>query len=351
MIAVLADDLSGAAELAGVALRHGLTAQVQTDFQATGADVICLDTDSRMLSANDAAARVAGQARKVIAAGPAWLFKKCDSVLRGPVLAEARAVAAAAGFARLLVLPTNPSRGRVIRDGHYFVGEQTLHETAFARDPLHPRATSRVADLLGGSLDGISVPDVQTDAEMRRYAETLKPDTLPVGAADFFRALLEARVPRRPGRAKTAAGVGPTLVVCGSAAAWAQRRAEADAHAIPAFPLPHELTAIARTLPAAGRTLLGIGDGPVTQGQSPEALAARLADTVAALVRTVPVGRLLLEGGATAASVLRTLGWNRLEAVPCAGDVAGLQPAGPAAPQVFIKPGSYAWPESLWPPG
>ena len=50
MILVVADDLSGAAELAGIAFAHGLTAEVQTELQPrTDAQVICLDTDTRRL--------------------------------------------------------------------------------------------------------------------------------------------------------------------------------------------------------------------------------------------------------------------------------------------------------------
>jgi uncharacterized protein YgbK (DUF1537 family) len=40
MIVVLADDFSGAAEIAGIAHRHGLSAEVQTDF--TPGDVDCV---------------------------------------------------------------------------------------------------------------------------------------------------------------------------------------------------------------------------------------------------------------------------------------------------------------------
>ena len=57
MILVITDDLSGAAELAGTAFAHGLTAEVQTEFQPrTEAQVICLDTDTRRLKPNDAVA-------------------------------------------------------------------------------------------------------------------------------------------------------------------------------------------------------------------------------------------------------------------------------------------------------
>ncbi len=351
MIVVLADDLSGAAELAGIALRHGLSAEVQTAFHpATDADVVCLDTDTRLLTATEAAARMSAITRDVLATRPDWIFKKCDSVLRGPVLAEARAVADAAGLARLLVLPANPSRGRVIRDGLYFVGDRPLHETGFAHDPLHPRKTSLVTDLLGGDLSDVVVPDVVTTADMQRHAQSMDANTLPVGAADFFDALLVARVPRQaaPSQSITTA-TGPTLVVCGSAASWPQRRTEAEAHDVPVFPWPHDTAILARSFSNSGRVLLGIGDGPASRGQSPGALVAHLSDTVAALLRTASVNRLMLEGGATAAAVISALGWTRLSAVAGSDDMAVLKPAGSDSPHMFIKPGSYAWPQSLWP--
>lgn len=352
MIVVLADDLSGAAELAGIALRHGLSVEVQTAFHsATKAEVVCLDTDSRLLTAADAASRVSAIAREVHATRPDWIFKKCDSVLRGPVLAEARAVADVFGLPRLLVQPANPSRGRVIRDGLYFVNDRPLHETGFARDPFHPRQTSRVNDLLGSDLSGVTVPDTSTIIDVQRHARTLAADTLPVGAADFFDALLAVKNPRQTVPAQpVAAAAGPTLVVCGSAASWPQRQTEADAHRVPIFPLPHDPDLIARTLSTTGRVLLGIGDGPITEHQSPNALVLQLAETVVALLRSVSVCRLMLEGGATAAAIIRTLGWTRLNANAAHSDVAVFSPVGADSPQLFIKPGSYPWLESLWPP-
>ena len=48
MIVVIADDLSGAAELAGAAFRLGLTAEVQTLFNSdVSSRVICLDMEGR----------------------------------------------------------------------------------------------------------------------------------------------------------------------------------------------------------------------------------------------------------------------------------------------------------------
>jgi uncharacterized protein YgbK (DUF1537 family) len=61
--------------------------------------------------------------------------------------------------------------------------------------------------------------------------------------------------------------------------------------------------------------------------------------------------RLLLEGGATAAAVVRASGWARMIAVPGGGPGTGaLRPVGEDPPTLFIKPGSYPWPVDLWKP-
>jgi D-threonate/D-erythronate kinase len=151
MIVILADDLTGAAELAGVAAARGLSAEVQpvTFLPDTDARVIAVDTRTRGAPADEAARRVADFARQVARAGPEWVFKKVDSVLRGPVLAEVRSAAAALGLPRTLLVPANPSRGRSIQGGRYRVGGRPLHETAFAQDPEYPATTDDVVTLLG----------------------------------------------------------------------------------------------------------------------------------------------------------------------------------------------------------
>ena len=95
--------------------------------------------------------------------------------------------------------------------------------------------------------------------------------------------------------------------------------------------------------------LIGIGEGPLTHGVGPSALAKQLAQAGATVLREISVGRLLLEGGATAAAVVRELGWTRLCACEVAAPGTGtLRPFGLAAPILSIKPGSYDWPMNLW---
>ena len=150
MIAVVADDITGAAEVAGAGLGFGLDAEVHTTFEpSSAASLIVIDTASRSLSPSGAAARAGQAARAVRDAGAEWVYKKVDSVLRGPVLAELAAVLDAVGCARAILAPANPSRGRVIRRGRYLIEGRGLAETGFASDPEHPAGSSRVLDLLG----------------------------------------------------------------------------------------------------------------------------------------------------------------------------------------------------------
>jgi len=357
MIVVFADDLSGAAECAGAAVSRGLSAEVQTVVSSeSAADVVCIDTDSRSLPAEEAADRIVSMATEAAALRPAWVFKKCDSVLRGNVLAESCAVASVFGRASLLVVPANPSRGRVILDGIYRIDGRPLHETVFAHDPEHPRHSSLVADLLGVSEGDVSVADATSPADVARHAAAVDGRTLPVGAADFFAALLARSCPAATQHdlsTERLADTATSLLVCGSAASWQRRRETALALGIPVFGMPDDFDAAeyGNVLDALGR-----GDGAVigiarSAGLAPAALAKGLGLAVSGILSATRIDRLLLEGGATAAAVVGAQGWTRLRVVtaPTTG-VTGMVPATPPeCPTVLIKPGSYDWPEAIWP--
>jgi uncharacterized protein YgbK (DUF1537 family) len=93
MIGVVADDLSGAAEIGAVGLRHGLIAELVVSGQPSGrADLVCMDTDSRSCTSDEAGQRAAAAARQLVGAGAQHIYKKVDSVLRGRVLPELEAM-------------------------------------------------------------------------------------------------------------------------------------------------------------------------------------------------------------------------------------------------------------------
>jgi uncharacterized protein YgbK (DUF1537 family) len=75
-----------------------------------------------------------------------------------------------------------------------------------------------------------------------------------------------------------------------------------------------------------------------------------LAQTVTAVLHQANVTHLLLEGGATAVAVVHALGFTRLRADQCsAPGVVALCPIPAESPLLWIKPGSYDWPDEIWP--
>jgi len=402
-IIVLADDLSGAAELAGIAFAHGLSAEVQREFEPHAkAKVIAIDTDSRHLAPAAAAARVREATEQVVETRSAWLFKKVDSVLRGNVRAEIEVMLQVTGQSRALLVPANPSRGRIIRGGRYLIEGLPLDQTPFAHDPQHPRVTSEVFTLLGPKTAEIAVPDVETQSQLEQFAAQCDATTLAAGAADFFTAFLKHRAPQEArGRESLSEGrfpsggsstdkdsrplavqiSAPALLACGSPAAWPARRDACLAAGIPVYTI-HETTAAS---PGRGILLLGVGDqrpeasgegergvgslcrkpifhqephssikthDPFPSESNGETTLRMLAQHAARLSSQLSAKTILAEGGATAAALANEMNWTRFQVVATApAGVGVLQPLGSKtsnAPLFLIKPGSYPWPPEIW---
>jgi uncharacterized protein YgbK (DUF1537 family) len=346
MIVVIADDLSGATELAAISHAHGLITEVHIDrLYETDSEVVCIDANTRSLPAPNAVAIARRLAHEALDAGCSWIYKKCDSVLRGHVIAETRAIQDATGQSCALLVPANPSRGRTIVDGHYFIHGQPLHETDFANDPVFPRLSSKLADLVGSDLSHITIPDCAKRDSLLRLASAVRPEQLPVGGADFFAALLQTlqhlgcnSVPHWP-----LASALTRLLVCGSATAWPHRLQLAKLAQVPTATIPADIAVFAYQLTQRRAGLMGLG--ATVQADSLDQLATAVATTLASL----PIDWLLLEGGETAAHVVRKMNWYRFQiATLCDHGLASLKPIGWESQQVLIKPGSYAWPGPIW---
>jgi len=229
MIVVIADDLTGAAELAALGARHGMTAEVHTALNQTCAtDLVAVDTNSRLSRPETARARVCRAAHHILTWQPAWIYKKVDSVLRGWVLAETEALMQTLKLSRALLLPTNPSLGRVIRMGRYYVQGRPIDQTDFKNDPQYPRRSSKVMELVGSAcqgqvhlrrssevlpMQGIIIGEAESGEDLLAWAGHLDETTLAVGGAEFFAAILHSA--RR--RTKGCSPVQPAAVMGKSA--------------------------------------------------------------------------------------------------------------------------------------
>jgi uncharacterized protein YgbK (DUF1537 family) len=75
----------------------------------------------------------------------------------------------------------------------------------------------------------------------------------------------------------------------------------------------------------------------------------RLAELAAAVLGRMQVGAIFVEGGATAWTLVKRLGWRRFRVSrELAPGVVTLGVVG-GGPSVTMKPGSYAWPEEIFP--
>lgn len=189
MIIVIADDITGAAEIAGTAHRQGLKASLLMGLdncssdELPKSDVIVVATDSRSMPEVEAANLLRGICKKISAISKQnsairkWtnsngkpvntikdddpneniiLYKKTDSVFRGHISLELSVIMHELGYRAALLIAQNPSKGRIIRDGAYYVAGTPLSETAFSHDPEYPALTSKAVELVGGA--SLSLP-------------------------------------------------------------------------------------------------------------------------------------------------------------------------------------------------
>jgi hypothetical protein len=377
-IFVLADDLTGAAEIGGIAHQYGLTARILLGHypkRSVPEDVVIIDTASRGLDPEKAYRVV----RRLIAgldlSGFDLVYKKTDSLLRGPVVAEIRALLEELEFDRVLLIPANPSRKRIIQDARMFIGGMPVHETGFSTDPLHPRLSERVSELLedeGMVITGkdpnlltagkIYVPDIGSDKDIGdQLSKNFSSTILLAGGSDFFRNLLSQNLFLTPVH-DPVTPVKPRShhFITGShsdSSLFAARRLRSAGYEV--FELPWralreesifmEWTGKIRNAIKEGGKLMVTG--PFEIMEDPDS-ARQIAGKVARAAKVVsehavPGSHLNMEGGETASEFFRVMGWDQLivRQVHDVG-VVTLQP-GEGDLQVTVKPGSYAWPENL----
>lgn len=356
---VIADDITGAAEIAGIAFSRGEQVRlVCGDALATGGTTV-IATDTRSMSEVEAFA----ETRRIIshfsfpfliAHCSFLIYKKTDSALRGHVMAELSALMEATDYQRAVYLPANPSKGRIIKDGIYYIKNVPISETAFSYDPEFPAKTSVLKERFpNAESKGIIMPNAESEEDIRRViTEYNDGHTLFAGAADLFSALLNANHGDRPSDSSlrfSNHGVSPhdshdTLILCGST------QSKALDLGISIAPMPREIYDGASDLnlwnteayTKSGSIILTI---PHTHRTGKE-VAVHLRTMMAAKAKELVAGHcpqhLIIEGGATAWATLQALGWTEftITAQLAPGIV---QMSATNGTLVTLKPGSYPW--------
>lgn len=167
----IADDLTGALEIGAKFADQGLPATIVTDLRSLprcACSVLVVDTETRHLSAAEAAARtreVASFAREL---SLRLIYKKTDSTLRGNIAAEFGAIQSVFPERRIVYVPAYPDMGRTVKGGRLLVHGRPVHETEFAYDRGSPVRDCRIRNMLGDVpalvLDGESNADIEAAA-------------------------------------------------------------------------------------------------------------------------------------------------------------------------------------------
>lgn len=185
-VAIVADDLTGALDIAGPFAARGLTTTVVGDLERLPSpppesDVVVFNTASRELTAEAASLRVKEAVKIVSAYHPAYILKKADTRLQGHVGVEVRAMLQSLGWAKAIVCPAAPRLGRFVRDG------------AVVGTGVH--APINVAGRLNLPAETVEICDADNEVALAALASRCGKGVLGVGAHGLGHALAQILAP------------------------------------------------------------------------------------------------------------------------------------------------------------
>ena len=383
MIAVIADDFTGAAEIGGVGLQRGLKVLIETSVSGLGnPDLLVIVADTRSMETVKAKEKIEKLTAQLLQLKPRFIYKKLDSVLRGNVYDELISQQQVEGKSRVVVIPANPHFNRIIQDGVYYVEDVPLAMTSFAHDPEFPLKSSRVCEIVGSdpalihSLNatevlpetGFVVGNVQSEADLLEWAGRIDDQSVYGGGAGFFEAVLNPDFPIKiQGGSLEISDDHKALFIFGST-----------------FPKTVELMT---RLKIAGMMFINLSEeyfqhlghtkgnidemaeniaGWLNQSRKvvvttiftesadlkiqPERVRKEIGLLVKKVFDLVKIDELYIEGGATASQIIRNLSISRLIPVQEL-DYGIIQMKVEAYPglNLITKPGSYRWPDCIIP--
>ena len=178
LLGCIADDLTGATDLALMLSREGLrtvqTAGVPTQpIELENVDAVVMALKSRTIPAEQAVSQSVAAAQWLLAHGAQkFFFKYCstfDSTDRGNIGPVAEALLKLLGEAFTIACPAFPAAGRSIYQGNLFVNGVPLAESSMRNHPLTPMRDSNLCRVLQcqtvGKVGLVSYVDVDAGAE------------------------------------------------------------------------------------------------------------------------------------------------------------------------------------------
>lgn len=377
ILGVIADDFTGATDIAGMLVKGGMRTIQTIGIPAAGAipsdvDAVVVALKSRSIPAKEAIAQSLEALKALQAAGCVrFFFKYCstfDSTDAGNIGPVGDALLDALAARQAIYCPAFPENGRTIFFGHLFVGDVLLSDSHMRHHPLNPMTDSNLMRVLArqtthkvglvalkqvqaGSAslrtaldalakDGVRhvVVDAVADNDLGIIGEAVGDDTLVTGGSGVALGLPAAY--RRRGLLEHKPNADSLPKINGAAAVLAGSCSAATLGQIAAFKGAHfslDTDAICRGENVADTALAWakgkLGNGPILLSASdkPEAVKALQAKygveksshaiekTMATLARGLVdagVGRLVVAGGETSGAVVSALDVTALRIGP-----------------------------------
>ena len=377
ILGIIADDFTGATDIAGMLVKNGMRTIQTIGVPAKGTipddvDAVVVALKTRSIAAKDAIAQSLDALKTLQAAGCVrFFFKYCstfDSTDQGNIGPVGDALLDALGGKQAIYCPAFPENARTIFFGHLFVGDLLLSDTHMRHHPLNPMTDSSLVRVLArqtrhkvglvplkqvqaGSAtlrdaldklaaDGVRhvIVDAVADTDLGIIGEAVGDDVLVTGGSGVALGLPAAY--RRRGLLAHKSGADALPAIGGSAAVLAGSCSAATLGQIANFKGAHlalDTDAICRGEPVGDKALAWakgkLGDGPILLSASdkPEAVKAlqqkygveksshAIESTMAQLAKglvAAGVGRLVVAGGETSGAVVGALDVTALRIGP-----------------------------------
>jgi uncharacterized protein YgbK (DUF1537 family) len=163
LLGCIADDFTGATDLASMLVRNGMRAVQRIGIPAPGTpvpdtDAVIIALKSRTAPVREAVADSLAALDWLRAAGcRQFFFKYCstfDSTEQGNIGPVADALISALGCGFALACPAFPANNRSVYQGYLFVGGALLNESGMENHPLTPMTDANLVRVLSRQTDG-----------------------------------------------------------------------------------------------------------------------------------------------------------------------------------------------------
>lgn len=383
MIAVIADDFTGAAEIGGIALRLGCNPIIDTRVSKDNeAEVLIIATNTRSKSPDEARIIIRELTLQLLSLQPTLIYKKIDSVLRGNVRDELLEQISVSGKKRALLIPANPSLQRVIKDGIYYYEGVPLKESSFSNNAKHKVNSSKVIDLIGVSAGesmavisrtellparGLIIGNTSDENDLDYWASKTDDETVMAGGSSFFNALLRKIKGLNQKVDHSIFEFGKnTIYVCGSAFPLSRsvvKDARLAGGCVAYMPSAMFCTSANKELLMQQweeQIIVGVREFRTViiaidqlDHTAVEGVSAKIGSTIATVVsrvmQRIQIAELVIEGGATASAVIDKLEYKKFYPTQeLAPGVIRMKVEENKGLHLTMKPGSYNWPSSIW---